>query len=69
MNQTQYVLPSDDTWMVRDITGVEKSRFFSSMMDAIRYARTIALKCHSEVIVLDNDMNILSIASYAKNPY
>ena len=68
MRHDQYVLPNDDTWVVRDVNGSGKTRSFVSWMDAMCFARTMAAKYRSQVIVFDDDMDIENIESYAKKP-
>ena len=68
MSRNQYVILRDDKWMVRDASAFEEPHFFSSLMDAIQYARTIANKYSSEAIIFDNCLNILGSASFANNP-
>ena len=67
MNRNQYVLPNDDTWMVIDHAGIENAHLFSSMMDAVHHARTMAAKYRSHVIVYDNFSKSSSAAVYEED--
>ena len=68
MNTNQYVLHRGETWMVRNGSGSREMRSFTSRMDAMYFARTMAAEYGSDVIVFDEKLNIVDIESYARKP-
>ncbi|AOY53688.1 DUF2188 domain-containing protein [Clostridium perfringens] len=65
----QHVTPLGDKWQVKGAGNSKATRIFDTQAEAIAYARELAIKQQSEVIIHGKNGQIREKNSYGNDPY
>lgn len=68
-NSFQHVLPRTDGWAVKRSGSSKDTRVFSAQSEAIDFARQVAKKSNSEVLIHSRDGRIRERNSYGNDPH
>ena len=68
MGRNQWVSPRESGWAVHGEGAVRDTKHFDTQKEAADYARTIAIKQQSEVIIQGTNGRIRSKDSYGNDP-
>ncbi|MCP5456225.1 MAG: DUF2188 domain-containing protein [Thermotogae bacterium] len=68
MSKNQHVLPKNEKWVVKSEDNKNYSKTFETQREAIEYAKTIAKKEKSELIIHGKDGKIREKNSYGNDP-
>ncbi len=69
MGKNQHVLPRYNKWIVKGEGNKKATRIFETQREAIKYAREIAKRQRSEVVIHNKKGRIRDKDSYGNDPY